>query len=240
MPKQKLRLYRTVDTDNPKFGKYNGKPQMSYSAYTSWKEPTYKGAFIADKFLGIPDTGNIFTDFGTGVGEYLETRHADEVKISELLSSSDISIMDSVPQQEGTVFEREVFIHREELDYCLIGYIDEATPNDVAKINVIDSKTGSAKKGEYYAGSDYNQTRLYAYGLEQEGEEIGEVGVRLFHRKGNNITPGDKNVIRLEGTVEYIPTPYSEEETEVWLKDVDKVAKEISSYLTFYDKYFVD
>jgi len=235
MPKQKLQLYSVVSTKNPKFEKYNGLPRMSYSAYTSWNEESYIGSFIAAKFLGIPDPGNIFTEFGSGCGEWLET--AGE-KAAALLSESDIEILSSVEVFQDSEFEREIMIKRE--NYCILGYIDECHRDGVQLITVTDFKTGGAKKKADYAGPDYNQTRLYAYGLEEEGEEIGYVGVELLHRKGNTLVPGDKNILRLEGTIEKIPTPYVREETEEFLEKFDKTAKEISDHLVFYNKYFKD
>lgn len=244
MGRRVLKSYSTVKTENPKFEKYLGLPQFSYSAYTSWKTEAYIGSFIASKFLGIEDTGNIFTDFGSACGEYLETRDTDSPIRSPLLSDKDIEVLDSVDLPEGSEFEREIMLKREidkRGEYCIIGFIDMATPEPDARISVKDFKTGSAKKAAEYGGPDYKQTRLYSYALEkEEGEEIAYVGVELLHRKGNNVVPGDKNVLRLEGTIEQVETPYTSEEAEEFLKDFDKVAMEISDYLTFYEKYFLD
>lgn len=250
MPKKIIQSYSTVQTENPKFEKYKGLPQFSYSAYTSFKEDAYRGSFFADKLLGIPDPGNIFTDFGSGCGEYLESKGiGGELVISELLSEKDVEILNTVELPEDSEFEREIMIKREIRnpktgkvvgEYCIIGYVDRNTRTPEAKIDVIDYKTGSAKKAKDYGGPDYMQTKLYAYALEKEGEEIGYVGVELLHRKGNNVIPGDKNVLRLEGTIEKIPTPYDKRDVEFFLEGFDQVAEEISDYITFYNKYFVD
>lgn len=242
MPAKRIELYSVTNTTNPKFEKYNGLPRMSYSAYTSWKSDLYRGAFIAAKFLGIPDPGNIFTEFGSACGEYLETRDSDNVKISPLLSGDDIDILDGVELPEGSIFEREIYLRRDlgkMGSYVILGFIDMNFEDSEGLQVVVDFKTGGAKKTEEYGGPDYNQTRLYSYALEhEEQEEVGYVGVELLHRKGNNLIPGDKNVLRLEGTVEQVETPYNYNDTEKFLKDFDKVAMEISDTLTFYKKYF--
>lgn len=245
MPVKKIELYGVLSTKNPKFEKYNGLPRMSYSAYTSWKSDTYRGSFIADKFLGIPDDGNMFTDFGSACGEYLETRNSDEKKVSPLLSMEDMDILDEVELPEGSLFEREVIVKRDLGKmgaYCILGYIDMSFRDSVGLACVVDFKTGSPKKVAEYGGPDYKQTRLYSYALEvEEQEEIGYVGVELLCRKGNTLTPGDKNVLRLEGDVIQVPTPYDSLETEKWLTDeFDKVAVDISDNLTFYNKYFAN
>ena len=244
MPAKKLKLYSTVDTENPKFEKYNGLPRVSYSAYTSWREDAYRGSFIAAKILGIPDEGNMFTDFGSACGEFLETRQTEEVKQSPFLSEADMQILHSVNIPADSEFEREIMIKRTDsikgADYCILGYVDRATTSPEALVDVIDYKTGGEKKIKEYAGSDYNQTKLYAYALEEEGEEIGYVGVELLLRKGNTLEPGNKHVLRLEGTIEEIPTPYDKKEVEFFLEGFDKVVWEISDAITFYNKYFVD
>jgi len=244
MGAKKLRLYSTLETDNPKFKKDNGLPRMSYSAYTSWKSDMYRGAFIADKFLGIPDPGNMFTDFGSGCGEYLEAKGMKDEKAetSALLSPSDLETLNKVNLPEGSVFEREIILKRETKfgPYFILGYIDRETQTPECLLDIIDYKTGGAKKSKDYSGSEYNQTRLYAYAREKDGEEIGYVGVELLHRLGNSLVPGDKNVLRLEGTIEEIATPYDVRETEFFLEGFDKVAMEISDNLTFYNKYFAD
>lgn len=244
MGKRVIKSYRTVDTENPKFEKYNGLPKFSYSAYTSWTEDQYRGAFIADKILGVPDPGNVFTDFGSACGEYLETRDSEDKKVSEYLKPSDIEVLDRVVLPPNSEFEREIMLKRsidKRGDYCIHGFIDRATETPEAKVDVIDYKTGGANKSSKYGGPDYNQTRLYSYALEkEEGEEIGYVGVELLHRKGKSLVPGEAHPIRLEGTIEAIETPYDSKSTETFLQKFDKVVIEISDCISFYEKYFID
>lgn len=239
MPAKKIKLYNTVKTVNPKFEKYNGLPQMSYSAYTSWRSDSYRGAFIASKFLGIPDPGSIFTEYGSACGKYLETRGSATPERSPLLSESDVEVLDAVVLPPNSSFEREIMLRRK--DYCIIGYIDMCSVSPEGKLEVRDFKTGATKKTAEYASPDYQQTRLYAHALEkEEGEEVGYVGVELLHRKGNNLIPGDKNCLRLEGPVTAVPTPFDRKEIEFFLEGVDKVAEEISDFITFHQKYFAE
>jgi hypothetical protein len=245
MPIKRIELYDTLKTENPKFEKYNGLPKMSYSAYTSWIEDAYRGSFIAAKFLGIPDGGNIFTDFGSACGQYLETRNTDNPKVSILLSNSDIEILNKVDIPDGSIFEKEIVLIRDLGSmgaYCIIGYIDMFFRDDVQKVCIVDFKTGSSSKSTEYGSSDYNQTRLYSYALEtEEQEDIGYVGVELLHRKGNNLIPGDKNVLRLEGEIEQIITPYDNLETAKFLKEkFDVVAIDISDNIKFFKKFFAE
>jgi hypothetical protein len=240
---KRIELYDTLKTENPKFEKYNGLPKMSYSAYTSWTSDTYRGSFVAAKFLGIPDEGNIFTAFGSACGRYLETRNADNPEVSMLLSNKDIEILNDVAIPEGSVFEREIVLMRNLGSmgaYVIIGYIDMNFKDEVEKNCVVDFKTGGSTKSSEYGSDDYKQTRIYSFALEtEEQEDIGYVGVELLHRKGNNLIPGDKNVLRLEGTIEKVETPYNNLETAKFLKEkFDPVAIEISDNVKFFKKFF--
>jgi len=243
MPKLKFETYDCLRTDNPKFQHLVGKAKMSYSAYTSWKELKYRGEFIAQKFLKEVVAGGMFADYGSACGEFIE--HSGDVakvraEIAHLLSESDIAILTGVVDSatEGSEYEREIVLDRG--DYVIHGFIDECSILDDASLFVKDFKTGNDKKVKMYSDfKQYQQTGLYAHALIQEGEHVGGCGVVLLDRKGNNTTVGDKNVLRLTGTITDVPTPYDPEATEAWLKkDFDKVAKEISDFRRFYNKFF--
>ena len=57
----------------------------------------------------------------------------------------------------------------------------------------------------------------------------------MFDSAGNN---SEKSPIRLTGKIEIIPTYYNREKFEEWLKNVSKVAEEISDVYKTYLKYF--
>jgi len=214
-----------------RFKKHIGKPAMSYSSYNSFIEESYKGDWIANKFLKEPNKGNIFTEFGSSVGNYQETR-----QIQPYLSEFDIKTLDKEnPANPLAQYEREIVIDRG--SYVIYGFVDRILGEKV--IDVADFKSGGIdKKRADYESEKYNQTTLYCYGLEQEGFIINSSGVILFDRKGNTLEEGNKNVLRLTGEVAYIPTPYSKERAEKFLLEVDEVAKEIEDYYKTYLKYF--
>lgn len=248
MPKLKFELYTTVQTENQKFTHLLGKPQMSYSAYGSWTTPEYRGEFIAQKFLGLKVPGGIFPDYGTAAGEFIELNGEqpdpeDEHSVTcrELLSPEDIAHLQTiVPRPEGAEYEREILLDRGH--YCIIGYIDETSITDTGGLRIRDFKTGGEKKKKDYADMEtYKQTNLYSHAVTLEGETVDDADVFLLDRKGNNIFKGDKNVLRLTGKFEEIPTPYDAEATEEWLDTkFDVVAKDISDYIRFFKKIFPD
>jgi hypothetical protein len=216
---------------DPKFDKFIGRPKLSYSAYGSFKEPSYKGEFFGVYFLGAPRTGTIFTEFGSAVGGFMETGEAQDY-----LTDFDMNVLREVGRPEGAIYEYEIIIDRG--SYIIQGYLDRIVEAEDG-IEVIDFKTGAIdKKAKDYASLDYQQTTMYAYALEQEGKKIKYSGVKLFDRKGNTLETGNKNVLRLTGDVLDIPTPYSTERAEEFLKNFDKTALEIEEYWKIYSKYF--
>ena len=216
-----------------RYKKYIGRPAMSYSTYTAFKEEGYRGEWLANKFLGIPSEGSIFTEFGGAVGNYQETG-----KPQPYLSENDMRVLDNEnPANPEAEYEREIVIDRG--SYILYGFIDRVLGVKNKKIHLRDFKTGSIeKKAKEYASEDYQQTTMYCYGLEQEGFEIKSSGVILFDRKGNTLEQGNKNVLRLTGEIELIPTPYSKERAEKFLLQVDETAKKIEEYWKIYLKTF--
>lgn len=222
--------------DNPvpeRFKKFVGRPALSYSSYTSFVEEAYRGEFFGNKFLQLPREGSIFTEFGSSVGVYHETGI-----VQPHLTKFDMEVLDREnPANPLAEYEREIVIDRG--SYIVYGFIDRLLGVDSTTVILDDFKTGSIdKKAKDYSSDDYNQTTMYSYALEQEGFKIGHSGVILYDRKGNTLEEGHKNVLRLTGEVEYIPTPYSKERAEKFLLKMDKVALEIENYFKVYNKYF--
>lgn len=218
-----------------KFQKFVGMPKISYSQIESWNEPTYRGEYFESYFLGIGDSGNIFTHFGSLVGEWFEKGYDESGELSE----DDIKVLSMIGRPEGCEYEREVVVERP-LGYVIQGYIDRARTildqPDKKQIEVIDFKTGNiAKKAEFYAGDKYQQTTLYTYGLKEEGEDVVWSGVVMLGRNGNG---SEKSPLRLNGEVENIETPYSDKRIEDFFKKCDKTVTEISEYYNFYNKFF--
>jgi hypothetical protein len=224
--------------DNPvpeRFKKFIGRPALSYSTYTAFTEEGYRGEWLANKFLGIPSEGSIFTEFGSCVGNYQETK-----KIQPYLSDFDMEVLDKeIPANPLAEYEREVVIDRG--SYICYGFIDRLLGVETMEVDLADFKTGAIeKKAQEYASDTYQQTTVYAYGLEQEGFKIKSSSVVLFDRKGNTLEQGNKNVLRLTGRIEHIPTPYSRERAEKFLLKMDETAKKIEEYWKFYQKTFAN
>lgn len=222
-----LDLPKVYENEGGKYPQHVGKPKLSYSAYGSFTEEAYRGEFFANYFLGIRGEGNIFTEYGSKCGEYLEKLETSD------LSEFDISVLSQITRPKEARYEVEIVIDRG--SYVIQGFIDQEYLGEKGLV-IQDLKTGAIdKKAKDYGGDDYQQTTIYSYQREKEGETIAYSGVMLVDRKGNG---QEKYPLRLTGEIAYIPTPYSVERVEAFLEKFDKVAKEIEAYHKVYKKYF--
>ena len=226
----------------PEYKKYDGREKISYSQYTSFISPEYNGQYYASYFLKLRDPGNIFSDFGGWCGEYIEKREDESLYLSE----EDKKVLMSIERPKNTEYEREIVIDLLPfgVDAVLQGFIDEIAIEENSA-TIIDSKTGNVKsKVSYYSDpKQYGQTSIYSYEIENEGYDIGYSGVILFGRKGNTLEKIHSKAnnplwLRLDGNIEYIPTPYSRKRTETLLKKISKTVVEISEHYKTYLKYF--
>lgn len=224
-----LDLPKVYENEGGKYPQHVGKPKLSYSAYNSFNEDAYKGEFFANYFLGIRGEGNIFTDFGGKCGKLFET-DTDSSDLSEF----DTNVIKSIYRPENSLYEVEIVVDRG--SYVIQGFIDREYLDLEGNLVIDDLKTGAIKsKKDFYGGSEYQQTTLYAYQRELEGEHIAYSGVILLDRKGNG---QEKYPLRLTGEIEYISTPYSKKRAEDFLKSFDKTAKKIEEYHKVYKKFF--
>lgn len=237
--KAKLNLPRVYNNpeNNENFKDFEGLPKISYSQIDSWNSELYRGGYIAKYFIGLEDSGNVFSDYGSKVGEWFE-KGVDE---SGDLSAEDLQVLkEKIGRPENCEYEREIVVKRP-LGYVIQGFIDRTRRgewNGKSQLEVVDFKTGNMdKKKSFYAGPDYQQTTLYTHALIEEGEEIIWSGVVLLGRKGNGM---EKSPLRLSGDVDSIPTEYSEERINKFFKKVDKTVKEINEYYKVYNKYFAE
>ena len=121
----------------------------------------------------------------------------------------------------------------------MYGFVDRLLGVGSKIVDLVDFKTGSIeKKAKEYASKDYKQTGLYSYALEEEGFTINTSSVVLFDRKGNTLEQGNKNVLRLTGDIQYIPTPYVREEMEEFLLELDETAKKNRKVLEVVQRSF--
>ena len=135
--------------DNPvpeRFKQFIGRPALSYSTYTAFKEEAYRGQWLANKFLNAPREDTIFTLFGSSVGMYQETKQPQPY-----LTAFDMSVLDKEnPANPLAEYEREVVIDRG--SYIIYGFVDRLTNLDSPiGIDLVDFKTGSIakKKADY-------------------------------------------------------------------------------------------
>ena len=249
---KKVELPKVYHNEHGNYPEFEGRPKISYSQYTSFIDPLYKGSYIANYFMGIQDEGNIFSSYGSAIGTVLEymgqnnieglkeaIKKGEEPNHFTLLSDVDMDILKEVDLPDNSKYEYEICIDMLPItgvDFVIQGFIDRATFQKDNSVDVIDYKTGNIiKKVDFYAGDDYWQTRIYAYALEQLGYTINYCGVELLSRKGNG---SEKYPLRLEGKTEHIETPYVKEVVETKLKEIAKVALEISSMYKTYKKVF--
>ena len=224
-----LDLPKVYENEGGKYPQHVGKPKLSYSAYNSFNEQAYRGEFFANYFLGLKSEGNIFTDYGGKCGKLFET-DTDSSDLSEF----DVSVIKGIERPANALYEVEIVVDRGL--YVIQGFIDREYLDLEGNLVIDDLKTGSIeKKAKDYASEDYQQTTLYAYQRELEGEHIAYSGVILLDRKGNG---QEKYPLRLTGQIERIPTPYSKKRAEGFLKKFDATAKKIEEYYKTYKKIF--
>lgn len=233
--------YEIYENTPEKFHKYAGIPKISYSQYSSFKDPQYRASYIIQYILKCKykSAFQIFATYGSEVGTYLESKGMNLLQPeTELLSTTDIEILEKLPIEENSLFEYEivmpVYDAEGELLFCVQGFIDKLVPLE-NKASVIDYKTGNTTtKVSYYAGDEYGQTTLYSHYLAtQENYTIDYSGVTLLGRKGNGAP--DKP-LRLTGEVIHIPTPYDNQRGEEVIESIKKVALEIEKYYKVYKK----
>lgn len=241
-----LNLPRIYKSKGKKFKKFEGKPKLSYSQYTSWRDLQYKNGYILGYIFGIPQDSNFWAEFGSYCGTSLEYRmdvhnaKGDDKKLLDdafkYFNTKDIETLHKADKlfPKNSLYEREVILDRG--TYVTQGFIDvNFTKNK--KANVIDAKTGSryskTKGTDFYASDKYGQTRLYMKALIEEGEDPGYCGVVFLDRtyEGDFENP----ILHLSGDIIKVETPYTEEKVDKLLKSMDKVAEEISSLKTTYD-----
>lgn len=221
-----LVMPKKYEAKEEKFMYADGLPKISYSQYSSWNDPLYKNQYILGYMFGIPQPGNIFSDFGGYCGIFLETG-GEECHPS--LTEETIATLRKIERPANAEYEKETVLVRETQygSYSVQGFIDQTFDNEDGTTTVIDLKTGNPdSKIEYYGSKKYQQTTLYSYYLDtMENKKIGYSGVILACRKGNG---RGVHVLRLPGQLEHIPTPYSRERAETFLLEVDRTVKEIS------------
>lgn len=230
-----LELPRIYKNEGGKYPQYYGLPKLSYSQYDSWRTPKYRRGYVFNYFFGVnlESFGDIFAQYGSEVGEFIETQGE---KVGPMLSKFDKDFLLGLDYPENCKYEDEIVYpvtnSKGEILFVIQGFIDRAHYLEGNKIEILDFKTGNMEeKADYYGSLEYGQTTLYSLAKKTEGYEIVRSKVVLLHRKGNNrITrsTGKLNELRLTGDALHIDTPYSDKRAKELIKNMTKVAKEIS------------
>lgn len=216
---------------------HKGKPKLSYSQYSSYKDPEYQDQYYLQYFSGIELSSGEFAEFGSSVGQYIEDiANKVEKPRKGFLSEEDCQvILNKVDFPDNCIYEDEVVVDFG--TFVCEGYIDRAK-YDQKTVEIRDYKSLNLSKPEKYESEDYGQTTLYSLQKERLGYEVINSEVFGLGRKGNSLEGVGNFKMRLSGETKIIPTPYSKERANKVLEDITKVAKQISEEYKIYLKYF--
>lgn len=231
-------LPKTFDDRNNKRPECKGKPKLSYSQYSSYKDPEYQNQYYLQYFSGINLPSGEFAEFGTSCGEFIQdVGEATTPPRTGHLSKEDVEILLGLDYPPNCVYEDEIIVDLG--DFCLEGYTDRTWYKEGKKIEIRDYKTLNLdKKKDFYASDEYGQTALYAHQKEKEGYEVVNAEVGGLGRKGSSLSGTGNFKMRLSGQVEFIPTPYTEERGKKVIEDITKVAHQISDDYKIFLRYF--
>lgn len=187
-----------------------GIPYVSYSQLALFKRSPeeYKARYIDKE----PFEGNIWTDFGSRVGEALEHGDFSHFSLSERETLQSVTRLD--------YFEVEVHLNYE--DFYVKGYIDTTDFN-----TIIDYKTGGKKKELQYFDENYWQCQIYALALRQEGIVVSDSWVEFIRRVGN---PYRHQPLEVGGEVIKIPQDVSQGTLDRIYDEIPKIVTEISEF----------
>lgn len=191
-----------------------GNYYLSYSQKSKWKRSPRE--YIRDYFFGEKFTGNVYTVFGSKVGDALETN------IFKGFSSKETSYLKKIPRYN--LFEKEVKLQLG--GFYVKGYIDTALEENGIITKIADYKTGDpVKKYDEYNSKSYDQLELYAAAIEQEYGVLPITSeVEIIERSGSwgKFTVGAGRAT--------ISRDVSKERIQEVIEDTQAVAKEISDH----------
>lgn len=213
----------------------DGQPYLSYSQYSKFKRSPKE--YYRQYFFGEPFDGNAYTDFGSLIGEALETGDFSAFSEEEQKVLKKITRLDQ--------FEREITWDLN--GFVVTGYIDTNDSKIVEDeahghpgmdreivTTIIDYKTGALNKVAEYEDENYDQVTIYAGAILQQTGTVPEKGwVELIERTGNAFK-GEE--LKLGTEVVKIPqnvTKKKIKETETKLR---AAAKEISDRYKVFKK----
>lgn len=217
----------------------DGKPKISYSQYSSYKDEEYQDQYYLQYFLGIKLPSGEFAEFGTSCGQYIEdVGLANTPPRTGCLSKEDVEIIISkITFPLNSVYEDKIIVDCD--SFLIEGYADRIRYLDNKEVEVEDFKTLNLDtKKKFYESEEYGQTALYSYQKEKEGFTVKRSFVTGLGRKGSSLDGAGNFKMRLSGVVEEIETPYTRERGEKIITDITKVVEQISDDYKIYLKYF--
>lgn len=229
MKKDSIRLPRELD----------GKPKISYSQYSSYKDEEYQDQYYIQYFSGIKLPSGEFAEFGTSCGQYIEdVGMATTPARTGCLSEADVEIiLSNIVFHPNSVYEDKIIVDCE--GFVVEGYADRIKYLENKEVHVEDFKTLNLDtKRKFYESEEYGQTSLYSYQKEKEGYTVTRSFVTGLGRKGSSLDGTGNFKMRLSGDVQEIETPYTKERGEKIIADITKVVHQISDEYKIYLKYF--
>jgi len=215
----------------PKKDEDDGIPYLSYSQISTWKRS--KREYIRQYFFGEKFEGNEYTEFGSLIGEALESNDFSG------FSPRERTFLKKIPRYDE--FERKVNLPMK--GFKVIGYIDSSseakdygTGEGIHVRRILDYKTGDyIKKISEYEDKKYTQLHLYAAAMRHEyGVLPDSAKVILIDRKGNAFQGEELKLGRDFSTIDKTLT---DEVVDAVLADTQKVAEEISRYFTLFQEF---
>lgn len=198
----------------------NGNSRLIYSQIKCFKES--KQDFINRYILDEPFVSNEYIEFGSKVGEALETNNFNNFHELE----------EDILRKVERLDEFEKFVKLDFGGFIMYGYIDSNT-HDLSKI--IDYKTGGKKKELIYSKEDYTQLCYYALALRQEYGVTPDIAQVHFIRRGGNLYRGQDLVVAQEDPI-IIDVDITEERLKRVYWDAIETAKEIEDFYLDYLK----
>ena len=215
------------------------KPKISYSQYSSYKDPDYQNQYYLQYFSGISLPSGEFAEMGTSTGQFIEdVGMVITPPRKGCLSDEDVEvILNKITFPPNCVYEDRIIVDCG--DFFIEGYADRIKYLDNKEVEVEDFKTLNLdKKADFYASEEYAQTALYSYQKEIEGYKVVRSFVTGIGRKGSSLSGAGNFKMRLSGEVKEIETPYTKERGEKIIKDITVVVKQISDEYKIFKKYF--
>jgi hypothetical protein len=234
-------LPKIYNDEGGKYPQFKGFPKLSYSQYTSFKSELYKEQYLKGYFFGIRDEGNVWSGFGSDVGNFIEiqgtTKDFSEYTQGVMTLEEDKEFLRGLDYPENSVYEDEIVLPvkdtKGKILFVVQGFLDRCEYRD-KEVYICDFKTGNLeKKIEFYGSKEYGQTTLYSHCKSLEGFKVKESFVLLLGRKGNG---RGKHTIRLSGETAKVDTPYTLKKGKEVVASMTKVAKKISKYYEVYQK----